>query len=48
LKDQRTTKLHPLVVEMNNVDVELTVSDDVIQSLFEARCFDNKAEINET
>ncbi len=42
------TKLHPLIVEMNNVDVELTVTDDVIQSLFEARCFDNNAESNET
>ena len=42
------TKLHPVIIQMNNVDAELTFTDDVVQSLFEARCFDNNAEINET
>jgi hypothetical protein len=33
---------------MNNFDVEYTVTDDVVESIFKARCHDNKVEIIET
>jgi hypothetical protein len=48
VRDLRTTKMHPLKVEMNNLDVEMTVTDDVVESLFKARCHDNKVELTET
>jgi|LauGreDrversion4_2_1035121.scaffolds.fasta_scaffold44196_7 hypothetical protein len=41
-------KIHPLSIEMNNLDVEHTLDEEVIINLYSARCLDNKVDQNET
>jgi hypothetical protein len=41
-------KVHPVRIEVNNLDVEHTLDEEVITNLYSARCIDNKVDQIET
>jgi hypothetical protein len=46
--EARNNKIHPVRIELNNLDVEHTLDEEVIMNLYAARCLDNKVDQNET
>jgi hypothetical protein len=44
INEARNNKMHPVRVEINNLDVEHTLDEEVITNLYAARCIDNKVD----
>jgi hypothetical protein len=44
INEARNNKIHPVRVEINNLDVEHTLDEEVITNLYAARCIDNKVD----